>query len=488
MDFWKSIKVFKRRRWTIILVTLVGLGAFLAIPSTLEAPPPIYVSQAIILLTPPTGTVSAYGGSQAQGGVSLADSWFADQVVLDELISSEELLTRVLTKMQSSMPWWELTEHIRVNHLSSDKKITRLFELIVDSTDPKESQKLARVITEEFQAYVQEISAREFANTRRFIEELVVEAEERRQEADEALQQVREKYAGTLPDDALQMEQQSLEQVRQQAQREATDLQAEIAAIKSYLDGQTPNPPWSILENRDGSLGALEANVANLRFEIEKLRTVYTDDNEKVVTAKQQLAKAEDLYKANLDSYVTSLYNDKSSQLQQKLNQNRLATTQLNEILRSRMTPDDRRIVTKFEREIALWEENHLNLLQQLYQARVVEQSSRRQGSVTVLEKPRVGEIDEGSVGLSSALRLAMAIPLCLAFGIGAAFLREQLAVSLKLRPRVEEVLEIPVIAVIPSCRDPLVLEWETYKRPSITSPRDQNGSSSSEKTISLRS
>lgn len=471
MDFWKIIKILKRRRWTAILVTLAALGAFLAAPTTRQVPPPVYVSQAKILLTPPTGTVSAYGGTQAQGGADLADSWFADQIVLNELISSEELLGRVLTKMGSPMPWWELTEHVKVQHLSSDKRVTRLFQLIVDSTDPKEAQKMTRLITEEFVSYVQEISAREFANTRRFVEELVSEAEERRLEADTALQQVREKYADTLSEEAIKSEQQSLETIRQTAQREATDLQGQLSSIKSYLDGQTANPPWSILENRAGSLGSLEANVATLRLEIEKLRTVYTDDNEKVVTAKQQLAKAEELYRNNVNEYVTSLFNDKSSQLQQKLNQNRVATTQLNDILRSRMTPDDRRLVNKLEREITLWEENHLNLLQQLYQARVVEQSSRRQGSVTVLEKPRVGEIDEKSVRLSSALKLAIAIPFCLALGIGAALLKDQLSTSLKLRPRVEEALEVPVIAVIPACKDALVLEWESFKRPNAPDP-----------------
>ncbi len=485
MDFWKSIKVLKRRRWTVILVSLAALGALLAAPQTRETPPPVYLSQAKILLTPPTGTVNAYGGSEAQGGVSLSDSWFADQVVLNELISSEELLSRVLTKMQSPMPWWELTEHIKVRHMSADKKVTRLFELAVDSTDPKESQKLARLITDEFVAYVQEISAREFANTRRFIEELVVEAEQRRTEADVSLQDVREKYADSLPDDAIQTEQASLEQVRQQAQREATEIQGQLSSIKSYLDGQTANPPWSILENRDGSLGALEANVANLRLEIEKLRTTYTDENEKVVTAKQQLAKAEELYKNNVDAYVTSLFNDKSSQLQQKLNQNRVATTQLNDIMRSRMTPQDRRAVAKLEREITLWEENHLNLLQQLYQARVVEQSSRRQGAVTVLEKPRPGEIDEKSIRWSAAAKLVIALPFCLALGVGAALLREQLSSSMKLRPRIEEMLEVPVIAVIPSCRDSLVLEWETFKRapltPLLKEPLRTNGPSSAE-------
>lgn len=471
MDFWKSLQVLKNRRWTLIGVAFLSFVAISLAPTTLQEQVPIYVSHAKILLTPPSGTVNAYGGSQAQTGSSVSDSWFADQVVLNELLTSQELLSRVLAKMDTNQQWYELATHIKVEHMSADWRGTKLFQFFVDSPDPKTSQKLARLITEEFVAYVQELSAREFASTRHFIEELVAEAEQRKIEAEEALENVREKYANSFPEEVLQSEQQSVEQIRQQAQRDITDLQAQLNAIRDFRDGRTSVPPWAILENRDGSLGAMEANVSALRLELEKLKTVYTDENEKVAAVSQQLAKAEDLYRQNVAEYVQSLHASKETLLAQKVAQSRSATEQLNTLLQSRMTPEDRRSVTTLERELSLWEENHLNLLQQLYQARVIEQSSRRQGSVNILQQPRIGELDRASLGKSRAFKLAVALPLCLAMGCGAAFLRDHLSTALKLRPRIEEALEVPVIAVIPSCRDSLILEWETFKRASSASP-----------------
>ena len=102
----------------------------------------------------------------------------------------------------------------------------------------------------------------------------------------------------------------------------------------------------------------------------------------------------------------------------------------------------------------------------------MVEQSSRRQGAVNVLEQPGVGTVayDPDAarpvIADNSVKRNLMAIPFCLVLGIAAAFVQEYLAGSTKLRPRIEEALELPILAVIPSTPSELTVNWETFKRP----------------------
>lgn len=430
---------------------------------------PFYQSQVKVLLTPSGSSVRAYGGTVTPGA-DVARSWFADEVILNELVLSEEMLTKVVEASEKQISWVELKSAITIEPISKDHTGLKLFSLQVTDGDPKESQKLTRLVADEFVRYVQDLSAQEYSNTRRFIEELVLEAEQRRLGAEEALMSVREKYLGLPSDEEIAMRQSGLESQRQEAQREIGTLRSEVAAISNYNNGQSGRAPWAVLQESKGAIGGLEQNVSTQKIELAKMRETYTDDSSAVKAAVQRLATAESLYQEALNDYVASLYTEKSTQLQQAISRSQSLSAQLNDLLRGRMSPEDRREMAQLERQRTLWDENHLSLLQQLYQARVVEQSSRRQGSVTILEQPRLGSpIAMGNaapVSASRAKQLAMAIPFCLIMGLGAAFLREYLTSSLRLRPRVEETLELPVIAVIPATPSELTVDWERYKRP----------------------
>lgn len=446
----------------------VVVSAALAPEKRSVAAPVVYESSAKILFTPSSGNVRAYGGT-VSAGPDFSTAWFTDETILNEVILSEELLSRVSAQSDHSTPWFQLKSQITIEPMSRQGRGVNLLLLKFRGGDPKETQKLTRLLSDEFSSYVQEISAQEYASTRRFIEELVLEAEQRRLSAEEELMVVREKYLGMPTDDEIRTRQQTLEGQRQEAQREIGALQAEIASIKAYRDTGGARAPWVVLEQAQGAISGLEQNVADQKIELAKKREVYTDDSDVVKTAQARLATAEALYSSALDEYVESLYTDKSTRLQQAITKAQSLSAQLNDLLRYRMSDDDRRELAKLERQRTLWDENHLSLLQQLYQARVVEQSSRRQGAVTVLEQPRLGSPIAGgrtAAGRSKAQTLAMAIPLALVLGVGAAFLKDFTSSSMRLRPKVEEALEIPVIAVIPSTPSELTVDWERFKRP----------------------
>lgn len=476
MDFHKARKILSRWRWTAVATFLVSFLLVALAPESSERPIPYYKASAKILLTPSS---TAASGVSFRGGQGLSNdisrAWFSDPVVLNELIRSEELLTRVEKSAGLDVSWESLRTMVTVEPIDEMQRFVaggvKIFKLSVTSTDPIEAQKLTRVVTDEFVAYVQDLSAREFANTRRYIEELVFEAEQRRLTSEEELLELREKYAGSASEEKVASEERAVEAELQAVNRDAATLRAQVASVRDYMDGRVSTPPWAIFETKNSSLSALEENVTSIQLELAQAKEIYTDSNETIVTLKSRLAKADEIYQKALGGYVDSLYHSKSSELQQRLSQARGLTAQLNSLMASRMSQEDVRLVKKLERQLTLWEENQLNLTQQLYQARVVEQSSRRQGAVNILEQPRRGSIVANpelarAGSASKKKKMALAFPLCLLLGFGAAFLREFLSASMKLRPRVEEALELPVIAVIPSSPSELTIDWERFKRP----------------------
>lgn len=439
-----------------------------------------FQSSAKILLTPPSGNVNAFGRG-AVVGMDQSQSWFADPTVLQELIRSEELLKRVTEQTKGGTSSWEqLRGSVQVQPVSQGRYGVMLFNLSAVSTDPKEAQKIVRLLTEEFSNYVQEISAREFAATRKFVEELVVEAEQRRMQAEENLMLVREKYLSSPSDTEVASQQMTLQTQKRDIAQKIPALEAEVSSISAYLDGKASTPPWAIVQKADASLSTLESRLAENRLDLEKAREVYTEENSNVVAAKERVAKSEALYHDGIRDYAKSLLESKNLELQQLKSQEAAASHQLNALLSTQMTPEDRRLSQKFERELSVWDENHLSLTQQLYQARVVEQSSRRQGSVTVLQQPlagipvieRNGDLVEDKEFANRAAnrykKLALAFPFCIVLGVAAALLREYLKTSMKLRPRVEEMLEVPVIAIIPPIPSDLSVDWERFKRPGV--------------------
>jgi len=240
--------------------------------------PTVYESSSKILFTPSSGSVRAYGGT-VSAGPDYSQAWFTDETILNEVILSEELLSRVSAASEHQTPWFQLKNQITIEPMSKYGRGVNLLLLKFQGTDPKETQKLTRLLSDEFANYVQEISAQEYASTRRFIEELVLEAEQRRLSAEEELMTVRERYLGLPTDEEIRNRQQALESQRQEAQREIGALQAEIASIKAYRDGGGNRAPWVVLEQAQGAISGLEQNVADQKLELAKKREVYTDDS-----------------------------------------------------------------------------------------------------------------------------------------------------------------------------------------------------------------
>lgn len=459
MDLRRIILILRQRLWLLVALSLGLLALFLLIPKLGEKV--VYVSAAKILLTP---SQRAYFGPEGQRGME-SGQWLAEEQTLRELLTSERLLSRVAQLCGVRSPWQELRDQVTVEPLSYDYgRRVNLFALSIQDASPKQAQKLTQAAVNEFTTYVEELSAREFANTRRFLEELVSEAKERVDDAEEKLLEITTAHADAKQAEAIGNNLMTLDTDKRKLQQEIAELDAEVSSVQNFVTGASSLLP-SALAQRSGSLQQMEGALATARLRLVELEQLYTDENVQVVEQRAKLAKLERLYQSKVGEFAASVSQEKSQSLAQKRKQLQSIEARIQEVRNQQLSPSEKRQVAKLERQLNMWEENHLSLVKQLYQARVVEQSSRRQGAISVLESPGLGVLARRKKTRTLGAQIALGLPFCLSFAIVTVIALDLVGSSLRLLPRVESALGVPVMAVIPPVDDELRATWEAYKR-----------------------
>lgn len=457
MDLWRGTQAIKQRKELFFAVFFISLLIVVLVPRGKAEI--LYESSAKILLTPPSGV-------EDSGGRRRVQLWFADEVTLRELVTSEKLLKRVVEKLELKTTWVDLRENIAFKtpkgRSSSRGSGVTLFFLTASDKDPKRAQEIATELVKEFVNYVQELSAQEFADTRRYLEELVAEAKEKVETLEEQLLSITANKAAGSGEGLLESEA-NLERERLKLKAERAELESQTDAINDFLTGKSKSPPWTIVSQRDQMVGQLETAMSEHELKLLELRQLYKDDSRHIIEEKAKLEKVQKLYNDQVNQVVTSLYNEKLASLKERQDQLTQVSHQLLELRKQRLTPEEKRTVAKLERQLNMWEESHLSLVRQLYQARVVEQSSRRQAAIQVLEQPSPGRATEDKIP-NLAVSILMGIPFSLLVGLGFVLGADYWSSSIQFIPRVEQRLELPVLVSIPLVPEDLASEWEEVK------------------------
>jgi capsular polysaccharide biosynthesis protein len=461
MDLRRLFRIIRERQLLFLCVFVATLFTVVVLPQA--SVKPLYRSSARILLTPPavTGT-NQYAASK---------TWYTDKATLDEVVSSERLLSRVLQTAKSNRSWLELKEFVKLEPISADYQVT-LFALMVDDHSPDQAKLLTEALVKEFVNYVEELSAKEFANTRRFLEELVAEAKEKVDTTEEKLLKITTSRADEEQNSRIAETQNELEMERRKAKDEALTLEIELKTLNGFLSSSgMAAPPWAIIEQGDTSIKQLENAVGEAKIKLLELEQLYTDKNAQVQAQREKLRKVESVYNERLSSYVEALRSEKSQALGDRRNRIQSIENRLKDVRSQMLTSEERRDVAKLQRQLGMWEENYLNLVKQLYQARVSEQGSKRQGAITVLQAPSppVPVQSEKRRGLIQAL--AFGLPFSLALSVSAVVALDYLRSSLRILPQIESKLDLPVLTVIPKVPEEIAALWESYKQDVIHSP-----------------
>ena len=464
MDLWIVSVAIRRHKVLFAVSMLIALLGAIAIPR--NATVPVYVSTAKVLLTPP----SSGGGMGGGNGIDSARWWFADEATLRELLASENLLERVIRQANLKTDWTELKQKVDLSPVTGGNGFSyrgtsmNLFQVTVKADSPAEAKAIAEVLIDEFVRYIQELSAQEFANTRRFLEELVAEAHHKVEETETRLLAITSSRDLASDEKDLSDDQRDVETEKLKLKEELATVQADLATVADYVNGRSQIPPWSLLQHDSNMLKNLDSAVSENRLKLLELESTYSATNQHVRDQQEKLAKVQTLYDTNMSSAAKALVTEKTAREEELTKRLAQLNSQLSTLRKRRLSQAEKQEVTKLERQLQVWDENHLSLVRQLYQARVVEQSSRRQGAISILEKPAMGVLPKDKELPSLVKVLSVAIPFSLFFSTALVLLVDYMGTTMQLAPRIEQSLGVPVIVVIPKVPIEFSRKWELFK------------------------
>lgn len=461
MDLFRLATAVRQRKLLFLLCFLLAVAGAIFIPR--GGTRVVYVSMGKVLLTPPSG--AEFGGQVTH----VARWWFVDESTLRELATSENLLNKVIERLKLKTSWSDLRRDVSLGQASTDSGMrfsssANLFQITVQADNPVRSKEIATVLIEEFVEYIQDLSAKEFANTRRFLEGLVAEARLKVEDTENRLLTITSSRELAADDRDVLQAQSELENERTKLREQLAVAEAEHSAVAAYLSGQNESPPWQILKEEGAMIRQLEQAVSVSRLELVDLNVIYRPDTAVVQEQQQRLSRVQAMYDAQLRQASEAVERDKAAEIAQFSTRLGTLDEQLSDLRTKKLSLKEKREVAKLERQLNVWEENRLSLIKQLYQARVLEQASRRQGAISILERPTDGYIPKEK-RLPSVMRsLAVGIPFGLVFALSVVVLVEYTTSSMRLLPRIEESLDLPTLAVIPILPDDLAQRWERIK------------------------
>lgn len=463
MDFYKILHIIRDRKWVFSLCFCLALMTAILIPR--QSKPQTYVSSAKVLLTPPSGA------DMVTGGREMGRWWFADEGTLRELVSSEHLLLKVIARLKLADDWNDLKKNVTLSTMQGasgryyGSGSVSLFDITVEAESSKKSKEISDALIDEFVLYIQELSAQEFANTRRFLEELVTEAREKVEATEGKLLAITSTREASADDKDMSRSESELEAERLKVRDRLATAEAELGAVTDFTSGKSATPPWSIMQQDGSMLRSLEAAVSENRLKLVEVSELYNAENQHVKDQNEKLQKVSKLYEDHVSQAADSLVRDKSSMVGTLRQQLDRVNAQLSELRKRRLSPSEKRKVAQLERQLNTWDENHLSLVKQLYQARVVEQSSRRQGAISILQRPGLGIVPKDKKLPSLVKSLGFGLPFALVFSTAAVLLLDYLTSSMQLLPRIEQSLGLPILVVVPVISDEMAVNWEALKR-----------------------
>lgn len=458
VDIWRSLRLVRAKPGHFLLGAILGFILVLVGPTLATKPTQVFRSTAKILITPNTSSLSDAGQRAVDPSVR---TWFTDENTIRALLSSQDLLDVVLESAGSKISWLELRERIQLDILSNSGQAVSLLELSVLGGKPDEVRVLTQILSDKFIQYVQQLSAAEHDKTVAFLER-----ERRNAEREVARAQKRLLKIGIVPASAggggveeawvkLQEQRNSLEEKATMAQARIEEMQIANAHHTDFRE---------TTEGQGASL--LDQRLAAEQLKLEELRETYQDRSDQVKKQMERLAHVKEVRAREIFERTSAGL--AAAQGTYRHYKELLAENQarLKELDAKRPGPEKHLQYVTEERQLSMWQDSYLDLTKQLYRARVLQQSARRDGAFTIVERPQVGRLVAGQIiNQSLLMRIAYAIPAGILMGLALVVGSDYLTSSMRLEPRIEEALSLPIIGNIPNISEEVSASWDIMKQ-----------------------
>jgi capsular exopolysaccharide synthesis family protein len=474
-DIWRFYRALIRRRWVFAAVAgtalaVVSLGCLL-LPryyraSALVMPSDEALSQPAVS---PSGSLERREATQDIRASKLAD--------LINLAESETVINRVRQELGIGEQPQRLLRRVAIENLPG----TSIIRVAVMDREPRQAVSMARVMASSFVEFYQELSRREAAATRKFLEAQLAESEKTLHAAEAALAAFYRTGKSEAP--ARQSETAPATPSTVEAERDTvagtlSAAQARLAKRRAQLGSV---PPVLVREERatDASVvSQMRTELAGLESQLASERAVHTDEHPNVVRLKASISDLRKRLAAEgarlvprrtetpnpaYEALISEIANLEAEKVALSARLGALSAVSEQERNRTRLAHVGAVELAAPLRAQRVAEEAYTRMKAAADQARIDEQVTTQTGSIRIVDLPRAAQ---GPLTKGAALwqvLLAGAV-LSIALGAAAAIGVDLLDDRLRSRADVQRVLQLPVTAVIP------LMEDQPVALPAITS------------------
>ena len=484
-DFWRVYAAIRKHIWVTALVVIttsvVVLVGWMLLPRYYQATATLLPTEQALNRMPARGATGVLAGDEGMGGPEGRHARLLD---LRALLSSRTLVDRVAQTLELGVSPDTLRKSVEIGVVTSqENEPTSLLSITAFNPQAEVAVALARTYADEFVKFYQEIGRADAREARAFLESRLMSAQGELQLAEGRLARFRRAHpestassatAAAAPSDAVLTERDDTEATLLATRAQAAALRAQLrhtSAVQAVEEGTTKSP----------KVVALEAELATLEKDLLLARATRTSSHPEVVELENKirnLRRELDAEKNKITKYTNYVSNPAYFDLTQQLSKLEGEVAALTAKLRGLDSAVARSRERKSEaagsdvvlgallREQKLAEDRYSSLMTATNQARLNESSSRKEGAITVVDRPGYAI---GPVARNKSLPqlMVLAIVLSVVVGVGLALGLEFLDNRVRTSVDAQKLYELPITGIIPSLTgDHRALPLVTYLRP----------------------
>jgi len=482
IDISEYIEIAKRRKWFIIIPFLLSLvGTFVY----LKVVPPLYKSSTVILVEPqkvPKDYITPTVTVDVKDRLSTITQQVMSRTRLESIIKEFNLYPEMRKKQTIDEVVDYMRKHIELKVKNTRGKKLASFTISYIGEDPETVMNVTNRLASLFIEENLKIREQEAEGTTQFLESQLEALKKSLEEQEAKIKAFKQKYMGELPSqleanlrtlDRLQLELQTTNDALKAAQARKIAIEKQLAELSTF---STP-------VSGEGPVDPRVAKLEELKTELAKLLTVYTEDFPDVKRLKMEIATLEKelgLAKKSPEEKSgkgaghggskegskvatvrpTTLYLTLSNQLIEVNSEIKSLKEKQKSIMRNinifqarvERTPQREQELAALMRDYENTRENYQNLLNKKIEAQLAENLEKRQKGeqfrildpANLPQKPFKPDVKRV---------ILVGFIIGLGSGGGLAFLLEYLDASFRKPEDVYEALGFPVIATIPKVK-----------------------------------
>ena len=443
-DYWRIIK--KRKSSIIFMVLLVGLCSYGF--AKFKEPMPLYEAGSAIKIDRFSNMASILTG----------DYWRQSENMVTHtyIITSFPVLCQTAKflgwlpenmsedKVQTSKTYLSIIRRLKKMVEPEHQQGTNIINIRVTSDTPGEAATVANAFARSYREYNTQEKNKKTFETKAFIEEQLQLTTNRLRLAENELQAFKESY-GLISLDAQTRNTlnrlYAVETEYEKSKIDKAEVESQLQMIRANKNGNTGELKTSFVTAAPNSpIFGLKIKLSDLRLKRQTLLINFTDKHPRVIEIDDQIQAVLHETKKDLQSLLSS-YKIREKDLSQRIYQLRRENLSL---------PEKGLQLVRLKRDVELQESLH-SQLKEKYQETLIQESGKVE-EVTIL-KPAVPPDQPFNIH-SKLMIVVTGSVMGFVIGIVFAFLAEVFDTSMGTIEDVEELLNVPVLGVIPQLDD----------------------------------